>query len=384
MFKRIQVLKSLGNESCFLWGPRQVGKTTFLKESFPHSKYFDLMDAKTFQAMSIHPALMAEEILAAPDAQKRPIIVDEIQKIPLLLDEVQRLIVNHQITFILCGSSARKLKRGGANLLGGRALRYELFPLVSQEIPNFDLVRALNHGLIPRHYLSDRPFDLLQAYVGEYLKEEIMAEALTRNVAAFGRFLEKAAFSNGEMVVLKNIASDCGVDAKTIKAYFEIMEDTLLGRFVPSFQKKPKRKTIGSPRFYFFDLGLANFLLKRRDIQTESELFGRAFEHFIYQEITAHQHYSRLGYEVNYWRTTSGYEVDFVLGDAEILIEVKGVPQVQPRHLKGIKAFCEEYKTRQNMIVSLDSAPRLVENILILPWKEFLRRLWGGEIFKRG
>lgn len=381
-FKRIQRLKLANSESCFLWGPRQVGKTTFLKSHFSSSKYYDLLDAKTFQAFSTNPSLMAEEILATPALQKYPIIIDEVQKNPLLLDEVQRLIVNHKLRFILCGSSARKLKRGGGNLLGGRAIRYELFPLVYKEIPQFNLLHALNYGFIPRHYLSHHPLDLLGSYVGEYLKEEILAEALTRNIFAFSQFLEKAAFSNGEMVVLKNIASDCGVDAKTIRAYFEILEDTLLARFVPSFQKRPKRKVIKAPRFYFFDVGLVNFLLKRKDIQIGSELFGKAFEHFIYQEIIAHQHYSRLGYHLFYWHTTSGYEVDFILGDAHTLVEVKGVSQVRSHHLKGIKAFGEEYKSHQRFVVSLDSAPRLVDDILILPWKDFLEKLWGGEIIK--
>lgn len=356
-----------------------MGKTTFLRAKFPKSRYYDLLDSRMFQALNASPSLMAEEILADASSKIHPVIIDEVQKIPILLDEVQRLIVNEHIRFILCGSSARKLKRGGGNLLGGRAIRYELFPLVYPEISDFNLLRALNHGLIPRHYLSDQPFPLIQAYVGEYLKEEILAEALTRNVHVFSQFLEKAAFSNGEMVVFNNIASDCGVDAKTVRSYFEIIEDTLLGRFIPSFQKRQKRKVIKAPRFYFFDVGLVNFLLKRTNIQMGSELFGKAFEHFIFQELLAYQHYSGKGYDLSYWRTTSGYEVDFVLGEAEVLIEVKGT-QVERRHLKGIKAFKEEHQTKKDIVVSLDTSPRLVNGVLILPWKDFLEQLWGGEI----
>ena len=191
-------------------------------------------------------------------------IIDEAQKVPELLDEAQALIVENQMQFILCGSSARKLKRQGANLLGGRAVRFELFPLVYPEIHDFDLLRALNHGLLPRHYITEKPKALLEAYVGEYLKEEIVAEALVRNVPAFSRFLEVAAFSDGEVVNYSNIALECGVSNPTIKEYFQILVDTLLARFVPSFRKKPKRRVIESPKFYYFDVGLPNFLLKEK------------------------------------------------------------------------------------------------------------------------
>lgn len=326
---------------------------------------------------------MLQEIQAAPPPEGVPVIIDEVQKIPQLLDDVQWLIVNKNIQFILCGSSARKLKRAGANLLGGRALRFELFPLVYPEIPDFDLLRALNHGLIPRHYLSDKPELLLEAYVGEYLREEIAQEALTRNIPAFSRFLEAAAFSNGDVVIYKNIASECGISAPTVKEYFDILEDTLIGRFVPSFQKRPKRRVIHAPRFYYFDVGLANFLLKRKNILPKSEVFGKAFEHFIYQELVAHSHYSGLKYPISYWHTTSDLEVDFILGDHEIALEVKGVDLVDGHHMKGIKAFQEEYTTKTSIIVSLDSKPRQLNNgILVLPWTHFLQKLWSGELIQ--
>ncbi|OGS10832.1 MAG: AAA family ATPase, partial [Elusimicrobia bacterium RIFCSPHIGHO2_02_FULL_61_10] len=321
-----------------------------------------------------------EELLAR--RPRGPVIIDEVQKNPRLLDEIQWLIVNHGTQFILCGSSARKLKRGGGNLLGGRALRYELFPLVSAEIPDFDLVRALNHGLLPRHYLSRTPGLLTRAYVGDYLKEEIAAEALTRNVPAFARFLETAAFSNGAAVNFTNIARECGVSGPTVREYFQILEDTLIGRFVPAWRARLKRRVIRAPKFYVFDVGVANSLLKRGTIEPGSEAFGRAFEHFIFQELIAHRHYSGIEYPIAYWRTTSGFEVDFVLGDREVALEVKGVAEVRAHHLRGLHAFREEYKPKKAIVVSLDAKPREVNGISILPWQTFLDDVWHGSVLR--
>lgn len=382
MFKRRQALALLGQESCFLWGARQTGKSTLLKELFPSSPKYDLLLSSEFGRLQRNPSLLLEELLATPP-NNGPVIIDEVQKIPQLLDDVQWLIVNKNMQFVLCGSSARKLKTAGANLLGGRALRFELFPLAYPEIPNFDLLRALNHGLLPRHYLSDIPQLLLESYVGEYLKEEIAQEALVRNIPAFSRFLEAAAFSNGDIVVYKNIASECGVSAPTVKEYFDIVVDTLIGSFVPAFQKKPKRRVIHAPRFYYFDVGLANFLLNRKNIVPKSEAFGRAFEHFIYQELVAYCHYSRANFPISYWHTTSDLEVDFILGDHEIALEIKGVDCVSGHHLKGLLAFQEEYTPRQSIIVSLDPRPRQLDNgIVVMPWRLFLEKLWSGELIK--
>jgi predicted AAA+ superfamily ATPase len=309
-----------------------------------------------------------------------PIIIDEIQLIPKLLNEIHWLIVNHGFQFILCGSSPRKLKRKGGNLLGGRAIRYQLFSLVSQEIPDFDLVRALNHGLLPRHYLAEDPLTLLQSYVGEYLKNEIAAEAAARSIPAFGDFLQAAAFSNGEIINYSNIARECGVSSPTVKEYFQILLDTLIGYYVPSYRKRPKRRVLHAPKFYFFDLGLVNFLLKRGQIQLGSESFGKAFEHFIFQELIAHSHYSGKNYEIRYWRTASQMEVDFVLGEHEVALEVKGVAMVASHHLGNLKAFDEEYHPKKLIVVSCDPHSRLSDGVLILPWKEFLEKLWRDEI----
>jgi predicted AAA+ superfamily ATPase len=300
----------------------------------------------------------------------------------MLLNEIQWMIVNRGRQFILSGSSPRKILRSGGNLLGGRAARYELYPLIYKEIFDFDLLRALNNGMLPRHYLSGSANRLISAYTGNYLRDEIMAEAKIRNITSFSRFLEMAAFSNGEIVNFSNIAADCGVSAPTVREYFQILEDTLIGRFLPSYRKKPKRRVILSPKFYYFDVGIANFLLKRGRIVAGSESFGQAFEHFIYHEIYSHCHYSDLNYPVSYWRTASNIEVDFILGDHEIAVETKSTEFAHARHLRGLINFAEEYEVKKLILVSNDPTPRKIGNIFILPWRIFLDQLWDGVLIK--
>jgi len=378
MYVRKQSFHDLGKDSTFLWGARQTGKSTLLKSLYPDAPYFDLLLADEFDRFLRNPSLLREILLIR--SSEGPVIIDEIQRIPSLLNEIHWLIVNRNIQFILSGSSPRNILRSGGNLLGGRALRHELYPLISVEIPDFNLVRALNWGLLPRHYLAGNPEKLLSAYIGSYLRDEIMTEAKIRNITSFSRFLEAAAFSNGEMVNYSNIASECGVSSPTVKEYFQILEDTMTGRFLQSYQKKPKRRVILAPRFYYFDIGVANYLLKRGRIEQGSESFGKAFEHFIYQEIYAHSHYSGINYPISYWRTTSQIEVDFVLGENEVTIETKSTSMVNPRHLKGLKSFAEEYKVKKSIIVSTDPYPRQLDNITVLPWQVFLNMLWAGEI----
>jgi predicted AAA+ superfamily ATPase len=378
MYIRKQIFEGLDSESAFLWGARQTGKSTLLKYLYPDVPYFDLLLNSEYGRFQRNPSLLREIMETGP--VKMPVIIDEIQRIPLLLNDIQWLMVNRNIQFILSGSSPRKILQSGGNLLGGRALRYELYPLTYPEIPDFDLLRALNRGLLPRHYLSSAANKLQSAYIGSYLKDEILTEARVRNIESFARFLDAAAFSNGEMVNYTNIASDCGVSSPTVKSYFQILEDTLTGRFLNVFQKRPKRRVILAPKFYFFDMGIANYLMKRGVIEYGSEDFGKSFEHFIYQEIYAHSSYSDLHYPITYWRTASGIEVDFVLGDHEVAIEVKATQMANQRHLSGLISFGQEYSVKQKILVTNDAHPRKMDDVLILPWRSFLDKLWDGAL----
>ncbi len=382
MYKRILDMSLSKEETCFLWGPRQTGKSTLLKTLFPDSYYYDLLLSDQYRRFIADPSIIRQECEARElngNTQKHPIIIDEVQKVPELLNEVHWLIENRGLRFILCGSSPRKLKRSHGNLLGGRGIRYELFPLVYPEIPDFSLIKALNQGLLPRHYMSKSPKKLLEAYISDYLKEEIVAEAVTRNIPAFNRFLEVAALSNGEMINYNNIASDCGISSPTVKGYFQILEDTLIGKLIPAFRKRKKRRLIYASRFIFFDIGIVAHLANRGEIKDGSELFGRVFEQFITLQIIAHSSYSNLNYAISFWRTASQLEVDLIIRD-DIAIEIKSTNRVVNKHLRGIRAFREEHNCKA-FLVSCDPVPRKTDDdILILPWKDFLERLWNNEI----
>ncbi|MDH7512829.1 MAG: AAA family ATPase [Clostridiales bacterium] len=370
------------SQSAFLWGPRKIGKSTYLRDAFSESLYYDFL--KTDMALEFikRPSLLREQLLAK-DAYflKHPIILDEVQKVPQILDEVHWLIENKKLNFILCGSSARKLKRGKANLLGGRAWRYEMFPLVTEELKDINLLRVLNRGMIPDHYLRDDYEKSLRGYVQDYLKEEVFAEGLTRNIPAFARFFDTVGYTHGELTNFSNIARDCGVDAKTIREYYQILEDTLLGRMVEPFKKRQSRQIIiKTPKFYLFDVGVAGAIVKRHLSEERGEAFGRAFEHFIFMEIVAHASYSELNYAIQYWRTKSRLEVDFILGGGEVSIEVKGQSHVENRDLRPLAAFMDEYRPNKALVVCNEREERVVGKIKILPWGRFLEELWGGRI----
>ncbi len=379
MFQRNQLFPHVEGQSFFFWGARQTGKSTLLKARYHDSIYIDLLLSHEYRRYLNYPEQLRESLLLS--VPTKPVVIDEIQKLPMLLDEIHWLIENKGYQFILSGSSPRKLLRSGANLLGGRALRYELYPLSYSEIPEFDLIKALNQGLMPRHYLAKNYNQMIEGYIGSYLEDEIVAETKIRNVEVFSKFLEKAAFSNGELVNYTNIATDCAISANTVKEYFAILRDTLLGNFVEPFQKKPKRRTVSTPKFYFFDVGIANYLLKRKNIERGSLAFGSAFEHFIYHELKTYSQYSGKKFPIYFWRTSSQLEVDFILGDHEVAIEIKAADNISTKHTKGVKALMEEYTIRKKIIVSLDTLPRLLDHdIQALPWNVFLDKLWAGEI----
>jgi predicted AAA+ superfamily ATPase len=378
MYLRRLSLEDENNDSVFLWGARQVGKTTLLEQLFPQARYYDLLQANEFERFLRRPSILAEELESLKEGEL--VIIDEIQKVPHLLDEVHLLIHRKKIRFILSGSSPRKLIRSGANLLGGRALKKTLFPLVSAEIPDFDLIKAVNNGMIPRHYMVNNPWERFRAYIGVYLNEEIREEALSRKLKSFSRFLEIAAISNGEMIVYKNIAQDCGIDYRTVKEYFEILNDTLIGYLIPGFTSTLKRRAIQTPKFYFFDVGIANYLLNRKNLQPGTEIFGHSFEHLILQEIIAFLGYSQSTENLTYWRTSSGYEVDAIIGNGRIAIEIKSTDEVKSRHLKGLQAFKEDFSQARTIIVSLDKYSRIMNGVEIFPAEQFLKALWNAEI----
>ena len=382
--ERILDIRLPERQSTFLWGPRKTGKTTYLKRHFPDSLIYDFLKTDFFIEISKNPALLRERLLAKhKKILKYPIILDEVQKAPLVLDEVHWLIENKGLRFILCGSSARKLRRGHVNLLGGRAWHYEMFPLVSTEIKKVNLLRALNHGMIPVHYLQDdnNCKRSLRAYVQDYLKEEVFAEGLTRNVSAFSRFFEAFGYSHGELANYSKLAGDCGVDSKTVKEYYQILVDTLLAMRIEPFKKRQSRKVITkASKYYLFDVGVAGCLRKRWLEDKKGVEFGKAFEHFLLMEIVAYRSYRGRDFEINFWRTKSGLEVDFVLGGGEAAIEIKGTNRVDKRDLRGLLAFMEGHSPKRSIVICNEREKRLHNKIEILPWQNFLLELWGGNI----
>lgn len=382
MIERVLKITDVKEESVFLFGARQTGKTTLLLELFPTCKFYDLLESDTYERLRRNPALLRQELSNTKNGEI--VIIDEIQLIPELLNEVHWLITRQNIHFILSGSSARKLKRKGVNTLGGRAVKNVLYPLVSAEVPDFDLIKAVNSGMLPTHYLSTSDRQLqkrMQAYVSVYLREEIAAEALVRKLASFNRFMEIAALTDGEMVNYNNIAQDCGIDAKTVKEYFSILEETLIGYMVPAFTRTVKRKLNQAPKFYYFDVSLPNYLLHRHNMQPGNDDFGHAFEHLMIQEIIAYLGYNDFEDKLSYWHTHTGYEVDAILGDADVAIEFKSCQEVQSRHLRGLKAFGEEHPSARRIIVSLDVAPRMFNDVEVMPATYFLQELWNHKIF---
>ena len=383
MFKRSLTLPEPGRESFFLWGPRQIGKSTLLKLRYPEARRVDLLKADEFRRYAVNPESLRQEIEAEGPQASGQIVIDEIQKVPALLDEVHWLIENRGLHFALCGSSARKVKRGAANLLGGRALRYHLHGLTAGEISDrFDLTRMLNHGYLPRMYEASRPRRLLDAYIADYLREEVAAEGLVRNLPAFAGFLDAAALGDGAMVNCSNIARECGISSHTVKGYFQILEDTLLGRRLPAWRKRPKRRTVGAPKFYFADAGVVNRLARRGELAPGSALYGQAFENWVFHELSAFCDYQEWDGEMTHWRLAGGTEVDFVLGDMQLAVEAKASSRITRDHLKGLRSLVEDHTgVGRRVVACLEPRARRTEDgIDILPAEVFVRRLWEGEL----
>lgn len=373
LVRSLDLAALVAKKSHFLLGPRQTGKSYLVRHALPGARVYDLLDTSVFLALSHDPGRLAQELTA----DDRVVVIDEIQRLPGLLNEVHRLIEERGVRFLLTGSSARKLRRGGANLLGGRARTRHLHPLTARELgTHFDLGRAIARGTLPSIYFSDDPRADLDAYAGAYLREEIAAEAATRNVPAFSRFLKVAAACNGTTVNFTSVASDAQVPRTTVHEYFAILGDTLVLHEVPAWRESTLRKPIASSKFYFFDVGLVG-ALQGRSVRKGTPEFGQAFETWLAHELLAWRDYAS-GDAVSHWRSTSGYEVDFVLGD-HTAVECKAKSAVSERDLRGLRALAEEKGLRRYVCVSLEPRARTIGEISVLPWSEFLEGLWAGE-----
>lgn len=382
-FQRIlNLFDLLKKKSFFLLGPRATGKSYLIKEQLKdRAIILDLLRSDIFLKLASEPWDL-EAIIEAEMLKKQIdiIVIDEIQKIPDLLDEVQRLIENKKWRFLLTGSSARKLKRGNANLLAGRAWMSHLHPLSYSEIPQFDLDRYLQFGGLPAVYASNDPVEELMSYVRLYLYEEIQAESLVRKLQAFSRFLTVSALTNGQILNFAKIANDTSIPASTVKEYYTILQDTMIGFLLNPWLHSKKRKAIATAKFYIFDIGVCHTLAQTKTLDKNSDLYGRSFEHWIALELRSYISYRRRQEEMYFWRSTHHQEVDFIIGD-HTAIEVKATRKVITDDLKGLRALQEEGIIKQFILVSNDKIETHADNILCLHWLTFIERLWSDKIF---
>lgn len=375
-FNRILKINLPESKSAFLWGPRKVGKSFWIRENFSDAIIIDFLKTDVFADYISRPYLLRERF---SDTDKL-IVIDEVQMVPQILNEVHWLIENKQISFLLTGSSPRKLRASHANLLGGRAWRFVMAPLCFPEIEKLDIDHAVISGLIPSHYLSDDPILELRSYVGDYLKEEIVSWAVTHNIQGFAEFLRVAALTNGEILNYNNVAREAGIDAKTVRQYFQILEDTLLGFRLQPWKRKANRRLIETEKFYLFDMGVANYLARRRPGRGTPE-YGKSFEHYILMELKAYQAYKNPELPIYYWRTTTGLEVDFILGDMEVAVEIKSSDKIYKTDAKGLKALDAEYSLKRKILVSFETGIRNLESgIESMHYNDFLSLLWNGEL----
>lgn len=367
----------LTRKSFFLFGPRAIGKSTLIKRQLSGTAtVIDLLDSRLYLRLLGSPHELESIIYSGH--KTGIVVIDEIQRIPELLNEVHRLIENKKITFLLTGSSARKLRRGKANLLAGRVWESRMFPLTWKEITDFNLDRFLHYGGLPAVYLSNYPDEELDAYVNTYLKEEIMAEGLIRKLPPFSRFLRSIALASGEMINFTKLANDCQVPPSTVTEYVGLLDDTLVAFLLPAWTESRKRKAISTAKFYFFDPGVTHMLAGTKTLDRNSHLYGKSFEQFIGMEIRAYLSYRRKKRKLTYWRSTHGYEVDFLIG-TETAIEVKASQKVSGRDLRGLKALKEENIFKNYILVSQDPINTRDDNFQALYWEKFLDDLWADK-----
>ncbi|MCM2279291.1 MAG: AAA family ATPase [Oligoflexia bacterium] len=373
--RKLQLSPLLEKANYFLFGPRSVGKSSLIHEQLPGSLLIDLLDDAVYEELQRRPQALRERIEAQPG---RLVVIDEVQKLPKLLDEVHRLIEEKKTRFLLTGSSARKLRRGGANMLGGRAREAALFPLSYSEISDFELLRYLNYGGIPRIYLSEEPEEDLRAYGRIYLAEEIKMEAAVRNYDRFVRFLEIMALSNGQELNYQSLSSDSGVPARTLEGHIEVLKDTLIGYELPPFQLTRRRKAVTRSKFFFFDCGVANYFARRLPLPENSQDLGICFEQFLIQEVRSYLAYSRKERPLAYWRSREA-EVDLIIG-RELAIEIKYSKTFKSEYTRGLRALGEEKLVKRLMVVGRFPARGKAEGIEYLGYEEFLKELWGGAL----
>jgi len=372
--RTLDPFSGINKKSFFLFGPRSIGKSMLIKKLIREDTlYISLISTDVFLRLSERPSLIKGMI-----KDYKIVVIDEIQKLPILLDEIHRLIEEKDIHFLLTGSSARKLKREFANLLGGRANQLKLLPLTSFEIKDFYIDKYLLWGGIPRVHLSDDPSFELEGYLQIYLEQEVQIEANIRNLPPFARFLKQAALNNAQLINYSSIASDCGVPAATVKEYYQILVDTLLGFHLEPWLESRKRKAIQTSKFYFFDLGVRNYILGMTALSRETKEWGDLFEHFIINEIRAYLMYRQKRMKMYFWRNTSKHEVDVVI-DQILAIEIKSAKKINSSHLHGLKALQEEKIVEKYFIISNDSIERTEEEIDFYPWEIFLKKLWNNE-----
>ena len=365
------------NQSYFLFGPRGVGKSTWVNQQFPQSLYIDLLDPEVFRSYASRPERLREIVEAHPS--KRTVIIDEIQKTPQLLDVVHQMLERRQgLRFILTGSSSRKLKRVGVDLLAGRALNKTMHPFMAAELgKRFSLENALTFGLVPLVVNAANPIETISAYAGLYIKEEVQQEGLVRNIGDFSRFLEVASFSHTAVLNVAEVARDCHVGRKTVEGYFTVLQDLLLAFKLPVFRKRAKRIATVHPKFFFFDTGVFRSLRPAGPLDAPQEIEGAALEGLVAQHLRAWIAYGDNKSELYFWRTKSGNEVDFIVYGPNTFyaIEVKNTARLRPKAFSGLRAFKEDYPEADAYLLYRGKEHLKRHNILCLPCEEFLTNL---------
>ncbi len=379
--RHLDIKKHLEQKSVLLLGPRRTGKSSFIQHQVKPDLYFNLLESETFSQFAYDPGRLKKLITA----DHHIICLDEIQKLPNLMDEVHSLIeTNKKLRFILTGSSAKNLKKTHTSLMAGRARQINFLPFTYQEVKNnnFNLEKFLLYGGLPDAYLSTDPWEELKDYAGTYLIEEIQSSAFVRKIENYARFLEFAAHSSGQILNFESLANDAFIPARTIKDYYQLLEETLIGYNLKPFKKKGSRKEVSTSKFYFFDTGVLNSFIKRKSLAIKTPEFGELFEHFIFQELKAFQLSTRADWELEFWRTHKQDEVDFILGKGEVIIEVKSTTKPKSEHFNGLKKFQNEFKCKRALLVCRCTEKKTVDGIEIYPWELFLNELWNGDIIK--